>query len=337
MNLLRRNIGRRVAGVGVGVALLMLGLEGPAFAAAPTIASFTPTSGPGTAAAGCIVDVTGTAFTDSPAAATTIDFVAGTTVVPAPNFSINSATDLWVEAPALASGTSYNIKITNNGGTATSATTFLATTGAGACAPTVTTMTPDCGSSGTTVVIAGTNLLADVDPATTPTEVAFFPYGAGTVATHTIPNSDSPTSLSVLVPSAATTGPIRVTTFGAALGGQVFSDTAFKVPPPDCPPVGGNVHARSVSLRLRKALVARGKVSVGDGFTDCAASVPVRIQRRVSGHWKTVGRTTTTDTGAYKKRIRNRHGRYRALAPTVKLGEPVTDVCSRAVSRVVRH
>jgi hypothetical protein len=334
MNLLRRNIGRRVAGVGVGVALLMLGLEGPAFAAAPTIASFTPASGP----IGCIVDVTGTAFTDSPAAATTIDFVAGATVVNAPDFSINSATDLWVEAPALlAAGTSYNIRITNNGGPATSATTFLATTGAGACAPTITTMTPDCGSAGTTVKIEGTNLLADVDPATTPTEVAFFAYGAGTVATHTIPNSDSPTSLSVLVPSAATTGPIRVTTFGAATGGQTFSTAPFSVPPPDCPPAGGNVHARSITLSLRKALVARGKVSVGDGFTDCAASVPVKIQRRVSGHWKTVGKTTTTDTGAYKKRIKNRHGRYRSVAPKVSLGEPVTDVCSRAVSAVRKH
>jgi hypothetical protein len=97
------------------------------------------------------------------------------------------------------------------------------------------------------------------------------------------------------------------------------------------------VHARSITLSLRKALVARGKVSVGDGFTDCAASVPVKIQRRVSGHWKTVGKTTTTDTGAYKKRIRNRHGRYRSVAPKVSLGEPVTDVCSRAVSAVRKH
>jgi hypothetical protein len=53
-------------------------------------------------------------------------------------------------------------------------------------------------------------------------------------------------------------------------------------------------------------------VSVADLFTDCAASLPVKIQRRVSGDCKTVGSTTTTDAGAYKKRIRDRVGKYRA-------------------------
>jgi hypothetical protein len=120
--------------------------------------------------------------------------------------------------------------------------------------------------------------------------------------------------------------------------GETFSAADFTVPvaPATCVPVTAD-HARSITLKLKGALVARGKVSVGDGFTDCAASVPVKIQRRVSGHWKTVGKTTTTDTGAYKKRIRNRHGRYRSLAPKVNLGTPAGDVCLRAKSRVVRH
>jgi hypothetical protein len=74
---------------------------------------------------------------------------------------------------------------------------------------------------------------------------------------------------------------------------------------------------------------------VGDGFTDCAASVPVKVQRRVSGQWRTVGKTTTTDTGAYKKRIRDRAGRYRALAPKFSLASG--DVCPSAVSIVRRH
>jgi hypothetical protein len=52
-------IGRRVAGVGVAVALMMLGLEAPAFAAAPVISSFNPTSG-GPDTGGCVVVVTGT-------------------------------------------------------------------------------------------------------------------------------------------------------------------------------------------------------------------------------------------------------------------------------------
>ncbi len=46
MTLFKRHMGRRVAAVGVAVALLVLGLEAPAFAAAPTITSFTPTQRP---------------------------------------------------------------------------------------------------------------------------------------------------------------------------------------------------------------------------------------------------------------------------------------------------
>ena len=61
MSLKKRHIGRRVVGVGVGVALMVLGLEAPALAA-PTVTSFTPTSGP----TDCVVVVTGTGFPDLP-------------------------------------------------------------------------------------------------------------------------------------------------------------------------------------------------------------------------------------------------------------------------------
>jgi len=138
----------------------------------------------------------------------------------------------------------------------------------------------------------------------------------------------------VVVPSGAADGPIRVSTFNEVDGeGAVTSDAAFQVPPPDitCAPA---THSRSITLRLRRHLVARGKVSVGDGFTDCAASLPVKIQRRVSGDWRTVGSTTTTDTGAYKKRIKDRPGQYRSVARKMNL---FTDFCPRAVSHVRRH
>jgi hypothetical protein len=116
--------------------------------------------------------------------------------------------------------------------------------------------------------------------------------------------------------------------------GAVFSANPFIVPPPgvvvDC-----FSHTRSVTLSLRRHLVARGRVSVGDGFTDCAAVVPVKIQRRVSGFWKTVASTTTTGTGAYKKRIRDRVGKYRARAPMVSLTSG--EICLGATSPVRRH
>jgi hypothetical protein len=90
-----------------------------------------------------------------------------------------------------------------------------------------------------------------------------------------------------------------------------------------------------VTLSLRRHLVARGKVSVEDEFADCAASVPVKIQRRkAGGGWKTVRFTTTSSTGSYRKRIPDRLGKYRAVAPAVlENGE----VCFKAVSPRVRH
>ncbi len=332
MTLFKRHIGRRVAGVGVGVALLMLGLEAPAFAAAPTVTAFSPTSGP----AACIMAITGTAFTDSTKADTDVFFRLSGVDLAAADFEIVSATEIWAEVPnTLAAGASYTIRVVNNGGTADGPGSFLFTTGVGGCAPTITTFAPTCGLAGATVKITGTNLLSGVDPAATETEVRFFDYVAATTeADHTVPNVDTPTELSVLVPAGAKDGPIRVTT-SLATGGQVFSTDSFQVPPPDCTPAVVE-HARSVSLSLRKHLVARGKVSVGDGFTDCAASVPVKIQRRVSGRWKTVGSTTTSDTGAYKKRIKDTPGKYRAKATQVTLNAGA-DVCLGARSPVRRN
>jgi hypothetical protein len=331
MNLFKRHIGRRVTVVGVGVALLVLGLEAPAFAAAPVISSFAPDSG--AAAGGCVVVITGTALDDF--AFATWEFVpttAGATVTAA-DFVHVSDTEAWVVTPALAAGTSYNIRVTNVGGTSTSTTAFLATTGAGNCAPTITSVTPNCGSTNDKVVIAGTNLLLDVVGSNTIVggTVQFTPFSSNAAVVP--PDSDTATQLTRFVSADAADGPVKV----IAGGGTAFSTESFAVPPPDCPtgPVG---HARSISLNLRKHLVARGRVSSTEdpAFTDCVAGVPVKIQRRRAGGWKTVGSTTTSDTGAYKKRIRDRAGRYRALAPKVTVD---TELCLRAVSprRTHRH
>jgi hypothetical protein len=343
MSLFKRHIGRRVAAVGVGVALLVLGLEGPAFAAAPTIASFTPASGPATG--GCVVDVTGTGLDDFPAAANyTFDFVIGATVVHATDYLIISDTEAWVTSPPLVAGNSYNIKVTNPGGTNTSTTTFLATNGAGGCAPTIASFVPTCGSTGTTVKITGTNLLMELSAPATPFTgnidggiVSFSPYSSD--ATHTVPDVDEATSVSVVVPSGSADGPIKVTTKGTTAAPldsmAAFSTARFEVPPPDCVAAAG--HTRSISLKLKDKLVAKGTVKSTETtpFTDCAASVPVKIQRKVSGSWKTVGKTTTSDTGAYSKKIKNKKGKYRSIA--VKTTLEGGEVCLKAKSPVRTH
>jgi hypothetical protein len=96
--------------------------------------------------------------------------------------------------------------------------------------------------------------------------------------------------------------------------------------------VTGPPHARTISLRLRDSLVARGTVTVSDG-SPRADSVQVKVQRRVSGHWKTVKSTRPRPpalTGPTWEQARQ----VPLRRPMVVKG---TDTCGRAVSPTRRH
>jgi hypothetical protein len=345
MSLKKRHIGRRVAGVGVGVALMVLGLEAPAFAA-PAVTSFTPTTGP----ADCVIALTGTGFLDVPQAQQDVVFegpVAGASddiVLDGADaedsllFAQISATEMWVQVPsaattnpdvALVPGVGYTIRVDGGGTGTSSTTTFTQVASPGGCAPTITSIAPTCGSTSDTVVITGTNLIG---PGLVGAVTRFAPYT--TVAAHTVPDVDGTTSLSVVVPSGSSDGKIQVTTFATA-GGTAFSPTVFDISDA-CAPVTGTPHARSISFKIKSTGKASGKVSSTEdpAFTECVAAVPVKIQRKTSSGWKTVGKTTTNDSGSYSKKVKNPKGKqkFRALAPKVSLGDPVTDVCSKAKS-----
>jgi uncharacterized protein (TIGR03437 family) len=171
-------------------------------------------------------------------------------------------------------------------------------------APTIESFAPAFGVVGTSVIINGTSF-------TGATSVTFN----GVMAAFVI-NSD--TKITATVPTGATTGKIKVTT----MGGSATSAASFTV---------GATHPRTVTMNLVKHLVARGVVSTSDGFTTCTASVPVKIQRRASGHWKTVATTMTTASGSYRERIVNHSGKYRARAP-VAVPDGGTDICLVATS-----
>ncbi len=119
MTLAKRRLRRRLAGVGIAAASLMLGLETPAFAVSPTITSFSPTSGP----AGCVIVITGTDFNNPDVSSVDIG---GTLVT---SFKIVSATTIWAMVAGTTSGT---IHVTNSSGTANSPTDFTITN-PGAC------------------------------------------------------------------------------------------------------------------------------------------------------------------------------------------------------------
>jgi hypothetical protein len=346
MSLGKRHIGRRVAGVGVAVALMVLGLQAPAFANT-AVTAVAPSSGP----AACVVIITGTGFRTFPDGGNTLTFVAPTTPtgdVNVTNWFSVSDTEIWAAVPLLATGTSYTVKLTQPSGTFTAGGTFLSTGGpggaAGGCAPTITSFTPTCGLKGVVVTITGTNLLAatNLQGNNSGGNVFFRNTAAGeTQASQPIPDLSEATSLSAIVPSDIADGPIRVQTDvdanPATAGIQgVFSTTSFLTPPPDCVEEGGTQHARSVSFKIKSTGKASGKVSSTEdpAFTDCVAAVPVKIQKKTNSGWKTVGKTTTTDTGSYAKKVKNPKGKqkFRALAPKVSLGDPVTDVCSKAKS-----
>jgi hypothetical protein len=336
MSLKKRLIGRRVAGVGVAVTLMVLGLQAPA-SAAVTITALSPTSGP----TNCVVVATGSGFKDFPAAQNIVDFVLnpgiGETVVNAPDIAVISDTILWVVNPGLSDGSSYSLRVTNPGNTPngiTSTVKFLDTASAGGCAPTITAFTPTCGSAGDTVVITGTNLIdADLDDA----EVLFSPYNTtDNDGTPTVPDVADVTSLSTVVPSGTsgggthptTDGPIKVTTDV----GSVFSATSFLVPPPDCTAATG--HTRAITFKLKKSGKASGVVSSTETtpFTACVNAVPVKIQKKKKGGgWKTAASATTSDTGSYSAKTKGKPGKYRALAPATTVGTPATD-CLKAKS-----
>ena len=344
MSLKKRHIGRRVVGVGVGVALMMLGLAAPAMANT-AVTAVAPTSGPDN----CVVVVTGTGFSTFPDDSNDLTFVGpaagtGDDRDSANWFSI-SDTEIWAVVPsALAAGTTYTIQLTQPSGTFTAGGTFLSTgdTQPGGCAPTITSFTPACGSAGDVVTITGTNLLdaSNLTTANSGGDVFFQDTTppSETEASQPVPDLSSTTSLSAIVPSGVADGPIHVTTDvePTATSDGVFSATSFLTPPPDCTPDTGNEHARSITFKIKKSGAASGVVSSTEdpAFTDCAAAVPVKIQRKTSGGWKTVGKTTTTDTGSYSKKVKNKSGKqkFRALAPKVSLGDPVTDVCLKAKS-----
>ena len=313
----KRYLGRRVAAVASAASLLVLGLQTPVSAASPTISSFSPTSGP----AGCVVVITGTNFKDP--MVTGVD-IGGT---PVSEFRVVSGKEIWATVAGDASGT---IHVTNASATASSASGFT-NANPGGCSPTITLITPCNGAAswGTLVAIFGTNLLKSSGTTASPPiggDVRFAPYTE--TATHT-GTQESPRLLIVAVPASAADGRIRVSTFNDIVGEGAVLGASFFVPEPHCDPVP---HSRSVTLHLVRSLVARGVVS-DDEFTVCAASVPVKIQRRVAGEWTTVRTITTSPTGSYRRRIPDKAGRYRATAPKFPSGSVLTP-CYRVMSPV---
>ena len=260
---------------------------------------------PTTGVVGTSVVITGTGFV----APVTVRFNQTT----ATGVVVNSSTQITATVPTGA--TTGPVRVTSGGNTARSSGTFTVVTPP---APTITSFAPAFGPTGKSVTITGTNFMGTISGVNfTTTGVTFN----NVTATFTV---NSATQITATVPSTATTGRIRVTNGG----GTATSATDFTV---------SKTHSRSVTLKLKKHVVASGVVNVGDGFTACEASVPVKIQRKGGGGgWKNVGSTTTSASGSYKKKVKDKDGKYRARVAKVVLNNGV-DLCLKATSPVRKH
>ena len=172
----------------------------PAWATAPTITSFTPT----TAAIGKSVTITGAHFS-STASKNTVQFNGAAA-------SVTSASTTQLIATVPGGATSGKISVTVSGATATSSATFTVIP-----LPTITSFSPTTGAIGAAVTITGTGF-----DATAANNKVTFNGAAATVA--------SATSMQLIatVPSSASTGLIGVRVNGGPVG---YSSSNFTLPP----------------------------------------------------------------------------------------------------------
>ncbi len=173
-------------------------------------------------------------------------------------------------------------------------------------APAIASFSPAVGGVGSSVTLVGANFVGV-------TSVTFN----GVAASFEAESSDE---LVATVPAGATDGPIVVTT----PAGSATTATSFTVD-------STITHATSLTLVLQRHLVASGVVHVLDGTSSCLSGRTVVVQRSVNGGWKDVGTAETGNGGAYRAKLKDREGRYRARVHETKLANG--DTCLGDVSK----
>ena len=124
--------------------------------------------------------------------------------------------------------------------------------------------------------------------------------------------------------------------------GSVDYDHAEWQPAPSgCQENCGEPVKPTVSFSLRKHLVVSGWVIGPDaeyyGGT-CGVGTPVKIQRQVSGKFKTIASTTTNENGRFSKKVPDRTGKYRVV--TTAFTDEANDtecLASQAAAKTHRH
>lgn len=166
--------------------------------------------------------------------------------------------------------------------------------------PSIGAFSPVSGTVGTGVTVVGANFIGVTSVTFNGVAASFETHSGG--------------ELVATVPTGATSGPITVVT----PAGSATSSASFSI-------ASGVSHGSEVTLALTGHVVAFGSVAALDGATQCVADRTVVLQRRVSGVWKDVGSDQTAVSGAYRKKLKDKAGPYRAVVEQVIL--PNGDIC----------
>ncbi|HXJ06004.1 MAG TPA: IPT/TIG domain-containing protein [Candidatus Acidoferrum sp.] len=238
----------------------------------PAITSLNPISG----AVGTSVIITGTNFAATQGSST-VTF--NGTVASPTNWSATSIT-----APVPIGATTGNVVVTV-GGTASNGLTFTVAT------PTITSLNPTSGGTGTSVAIAGTNFGATLGSST----VTFN----GTAAT---PTGWSATSITVPVPVGATTGNVVVTVSGVASNGMTFTVTSPAITSltPSSGAVGTSVLVAGTNLGATQGsstVTFNGTTATPTGWSATNITVPVPIGATTGNVIVTVGGVASNALG----------------------------------------
>ena len=247
----------------------------------PTISSLSPTSGPVTTA----VTITGTNF-GSTQGSSTVKFN-GTTATP----TSWGSTGTSIGVPVPSGATTGNVVVTV-AGAASNGVSFTVTS------PTITSLTPTSGLPNAPVTIAGSSF-------GTSGTVTFNGTAAGV-------NTWSATSISVNVPSAATTGNVVVT-----VGGVASSGVSFAV---QCPNVGAGVYYYfSDALGSSRVVTdSSGAVCNDSDYYPYGGERP--IISSTNNHYKFTGKERDSESGLDNFGARYNSSQYgRFISPDPKM------------------
>jgi hypothetical protein len=217
--------------------------------------------------------------------------------VSAVTFTEDSDSQITATVPDTA--TTGPIAVTTADGTGTSASDFTVIV-----APVISSFSPMSGHYRDVITVDGTGF-------TGVSKVRFNGVAANF-------NVVSDVQIRARVPSGAGTGPISVKN----AAGTDTTDSNFRFL--------RRTHRSKVGLDLSGHLKASGRVRVPDGTGICKRSRRVKVQRRASGHWKTIRSDLTNRRGHYAVSLPDKSGKYRAKVTHKRLAN---DRCKPAVSK----